>query len=344
MVIRTIAWLLLTPIILTSSFLIYEEIDAGSSVQSLTTDASGKIVAHKRDGGSTAVLNDDGNGKFAIPVGSFTPTADVDIRGTLYVGGAVPDTFSDAPMAVRRSPEHSSTLDLFRQSAAAGWGLNVTNSATGNFEINKVGEGSTGTKLTVKNNGDLDIANDLFVNAGFAEISQNLRMSNGDVCGNNSSPCITTKTGTDTGIYWPGSGEVGVSGGGNIGVLVKSNGDAELNVGTDGDCGIGNVCSYDAQSVASLYFGIENVSGTPGDFGVQAVRIGNIVSITGKGTADPTASARTRIGIDLTQLPSAFHPSTNFVANEDEGGGPPALSEMRKAEHAGSLLKRSTRA
>lgn len=104
-------------------------------------------------------------------------------------------------------------------------------------------------------------------------------------------------------------------------MTILGDGKTELSVRTDGDCGIGNICGHSATSISSIYLGIENVTSVSATGSVQLSRIGPNVIISGKGTLDPTASARTRVAIDLATLPSSFVPGSNFGGSENQAGG-----------------------
>lgn len=57
-------------------FLAYEKIDAGSSIQSLSTDSNGRITAHERDGSSQTVITGTGN---------QTINGDLNVTGTTEI-------------------------------------------------------------------------------------------------------------------------------------------------------------------------------------------------------------------------------------------------------------------
>ena len=106
MVIRTIAWMVLLPVLLFGVFSGYEALDAGSSVQSLSVQNDGSIIANQRDGSSSKVITDG-------------TISDQNIKGTLYLG----DTgslngfiFSDDDIYIRPDANDNGTnFIVFRQ-------------------------------------------------------------------------------------------------------------------------------------------------------------------------------------------------------------------------------------
>lgn len=62
---------------------------------------------------------------------------------------------SSATVGIRKITGHANVLELFRSSAAGGYAWDVTNSATGQLDLKKVGEGTTGTKISFLDDGSV---------------------------------------------------------------------------------------------------------------------------------------------------------------------------------------------
>ena len=74
------------PVLIVLGWTYYEELDAGSSVQSLTTDSNGKITSHQRDGTSQNILRENQTGEVQIGTGTV-PGAGAPFEGFIINGG-----------------------------------------------------------------------------------------------------------------------------------------------------------------------------------------------------------------------------------------------------------------
>jgi hypothetical protein len=105
----------------------------------------------------SGTLHVDGSNN-RVGVGTATPEVALDVRGPGNFGGFIPTANNEGAVAARIESGDNYALGLFRQGAAAGWGINVTNTTESTLEFNKVGEGaSLGTKMVIQADGNVGI-------------------------------------------------------------------------------------------------------------------------------------------------------------------------------------------
>lgn len=145
--------------------------DANLNFKLKNTGTGGRIWQLLTSSNGTGVIN---NGFFAIrdetanaqrltisdwgkvDIGTNFATFDP-INQRIGLGAFTNTSTQTDRVAIRRQAGDDNVLGLYRDSAAAGWAFDVENSATGRLDINKVWEGTTWTKMSILDNGNVGI-------------------------------------------------------------------------------------------------------------------------------------------------------------------------------------------